>query len=47
MARAVDALFLNARDLDRITVETLVHSYGMPPAEAEVRLAREKGRRRA
>lgn len=46
MARAVDALFRNARSLDNITAETLVRSYGMKPAEAEQRLAREKAGRK-
>lgn len=43
--RAAQALLLNARDLDRITEETLVRSYGYTPTEAVKELAAAKARR--
>jgi len=45
MTRAAQALLLNARDLSRVTAETLVRSYGYKPAEAERELAQAKARR--
>jgi hypothetical protein len=45
MQRAADALLLNARTLDHITVDTLVRSYGFTPGEAQARLDQEQRRR--
>lgn len=42
--RAADALILNTRTPERITMETLLRSYGLKPADAEAKMKQLRAR---